>query len=651
MLKDNTLILGNVPSNQNMNKDSMARLAEASAAVEAMATNGMWEAAQAHAANPIQIRAEIRDRFLADSGKEYLELLPRHALLQNMTYSARMKVQFTREIMSPRVMTQSAGRPAVESLGGGTGVRVGRGGRGRRPREGNDERVDEFNGQGNDQDLLPTMLAQVGNQGNVGNHNGNVVNENVQENVRNVLVNGKWVGCSYKKFLACDPKEYDGKGGVVVLTRWIEKMESVHDMSGCSIDQKVKYTDGSLVGKALMWWNSQIHTLSREVAVSMSWNDFKFMMIEEFCPSHEMQKLETGVPILGIMFRYTITILLVFVLTKVDCFNQPQLRYSCRVIPLQIPKGEMKAITTRSGVAYEGPSIPTNPSPKKVVEREIEETKDKEQSNFQGSTTQIPPPVIPISILEPDVPKTLPLKIHSHSGTRCFKSRQEWKDSRVLLNPTSKHMDWFTAFMVPAGCSYSRLCGSAGCLRSIPKDFFITRFCIKHVFSHEGRFDLMHTELRFQEMDSTEPALVCLPPSEDDNNEKEKQEVKNLAESTAKRQTRISPCLKNFKPKDSLIMGDEHLSTFSAEEIVPIPRESEDTSRSDRDDIEILLHHDPSTPMKSIASILEGFIDDPLFEENDDLFNLECKTNDWKRILYDAPIDKAKCFDPGGDNE
>nr|GEX30919.1 putative reverse transcriptase domain-containing protein [Tanacetum cinerariifolium] len=30
--------------------------------------------------------------------------------------------------------------------------------------------------------------------------------------------------------------------------------------------------------------------LSREVAVSMSWNDFKFMVIEEFCPSHEMKK-------------------------------------------------------------------------------------------------------------------------------------------------------------------------------------------------------------------------------------------------------------------------------------------------------------------------------------------------------------------------
>ncbi|GJS93288.1 hypothetical protein Tco_0800256 [Tanacetum coccineum] len=42
------------------------------------------------------------------------------------------------------------------------------------------------------------------------------------------------------------------------------------------------------------------------------------------------------------------------------------------------PKGEMKAITTRSGVAYEGPLIPTNPFPKKVVERETEETTDKE---------------------------------------------------------------------------------------------------------------------------------------------------------------------------------------------------------------------------------------------------------------------------------
>ncbi|GKF39681.1 hypothetical protein Tco_0119742, partial [Tanacetum coccineum] len=42
------------------------------------------------------------------------------------------------------------------------------------------------------------------------------------------------------------------------------------------------------------------------------------------------------------------------------------------------------------------------------VERETEETTDEEQKNFQGCTAQIPPPVIPISVLEPDVLTTLP---------------------------------------------------------------------------------------------------------------------------------------------------------------------------------------------------------------------------------------------------
>nr|GEW37044.1 reverse transcriptase domain-containing protein [Tanacetum cinerariifolium] len=67
------------------------------------------------------------------------------------------------------------------------------------------------------------------------------------------------------------------------------------------------------------------------------------------------------------------------------------------------PKGEMKEITARSGVANEGPSIPT---PKKVVERETEEKTNKEQTKFQGSTAHIQPLVT--SIPEPDVPKTLP---------------------------------------------------------------------------------------------------------------------------------------------------------------------------------------------------------------------------------------------------
>nr|GEV01407.1 reverse transcriptase domain-containing protein [Tanacetum cinerariifolium] len=72
------------------------------------------------------------------------------------------------------------------------------------------------------------------------------------------------------------------------------------------------------------------------------------------------------------------------------------------------PKGEMKDVTTHSSLAYEGPSIPTNSPLEKVVEQNTKEITDKEHSNCQGSTAQVQPPVVPISIPEPDVSKTQP---------------------------------------------------------------------------------------------------------------------------------------------------------------------------------------------------------------------------------------------------
>ncbi|GJT43019.1 putative reverse transcriptase domain-containing protein [Tanacetum coccineum] len=114
-----------------------------------------------------------------------------------------------------------------------------------------------------------------------------------QGDVRNATEDNDRRGCTYKEFLACNPNEYDGKGDAIVYTRWIDKMESVHDMSGCRDSQRVKYSAGSFVGKALTWWNSEIRTQGREAVVGMSWEDFKILTREEFCPSNEMQKLET----------------------------------------------------------------------------------------------------------------------------------------------------------------------------------------------------------------------------------------------------------------------------------------------------------------------------------------------------------------------
>nr|GEU59100.1 reverse transcriptase domain-containing protein [Tanacetum cinerariifolium] len=53
------------------------------------------------------------------------------------------------------------------------------------------------------------------------------------------------------------------------------------------------------------------------------------------------------------------------------------------------PKGEMKAVTTCSGLAYEGPSIPTNSPLEKVDEQNTEEILDKEHSNSSGKLTPI----------------------------------------------------------------------------------------------------------------------------------------------------------------------------------------------------------------------------------------------------------------------
>ncbi|GJT93243.1 reverse transcriptase domain-containing protein [Tanacetum coccineum] len=56
------------------------------------------------------------------------------------------------------------------------------------------------------------------------------------------------------------------------------------------------------------------------------------------------------------------------------------------------PKVDLKGITTRSGVAYQGPTIPTtSSSPPKVVEREPEVTKDTVPPTNKGSTKDVQP--------------------------------------------------------------------------------------------------------------------------------------------------------------------------------------------------------------------------------------------------------------------
>nr|GEZ94828.1 reverse transcriptase domain-containing protein [Tanacetum cinerariifolium] len=67
-------------------------------------------------------------------------------------------------------------------------------------------------------------------------------------------------------------------------------------------------------------------------------------------------------------------------------------------------RGDLKAITTQSGVAYDGPTIPPTPSLLlKEVEREIETTKDKVQITCSKSIAHAQPLVLQVPISEPNV--------------------------------------------------------------------------------------------------------------------------------------------------------------------------------------------------------------------------------------------------------
>ncbi|GJX58242.1 reverse transcriptase domain-containing protein [Tanacetum coccineum] len=69
-------------------------------------------------------------------------------------------------------------------------------------------------------------------------------------------------------------------------------MESVFDNIDCTANQRVRYVASCFVNKDLTWGNIQVQARGREAAIGMSWNDFRALLVEEFCPSNEMEKLE-----------------------------------------------------------------------------------------------------------------------------------------------------------------------------------------------------------------------------------------------------------------------------------------------------------------------------------------------------------------------
>ncbi|GJT21008.1 putative reverse transcriptase domain-containing protein [Tanacetum coccineum] len=98
--------------------------------------------------------------------------------------------------------------------------------------------------------------------------------------------------CTYPDFMKCKPLYFKGTEGVVELTQWFERMETVFRISNCSVENQIKFSTCTLLGSALTWWNSYIKTVGHDVAYAMTCTNLKKKMTDKYCPRGEIKKLE-----------------------------------------------------------------------------------------------------------------------------------------------------------------------------------------------------------------------------------------------------------------------------------------------------------------------------------------------------------------------
>nr|GFC07834.1 hypothetical protein [Tanacetum cinerariifolium] len=91
--------------------------------------------------------------------------------------------------------------------------------------------------------------------------------------------------------LKCEIDESENQG-VVGLSRWIKKVEQVFEISKCAEGDKVMLAASTFEGRALTWWNGNMHTLGLVNANRIPWTEFKSMMTTEYCPATEIQRME-----------------------------------------------------------------------------------------------------------------------------------------------------------------------------------------------------------------------------------------------------------------------------------------------------------------------------------------------------------------------
>ncbi|GJU23779.1 putative reverse transcriptase domain-containing protein [Tanacetum coccineum] len=101
--------------------------------------------------------------------------------------------------------------------------------------------------------------------------------------------------CTYQDFMKCQPLYFKSTDGVVELTQWFERIETVFRISNCSVDNQIKFSICILLAGALTWWNSYVRIVGQDVVYAMTWTDLRKKMTDKYCPRNEIKKLEDKV--------------------------------------------------------------------------------------------------------------------------------------------------------------------------------------------------------------------------------------------------------------------------------------------------------------------------------------------------------------------
>ncbi|GKA86378.1 reverse transcriptase domain-containing protein [Tanacetum coccineum] len=116
------------------------------------------------------------------------------------------------------------------------------------------------------------------------------------------------------------------------------------------------------------------------------------------------------------------------------------------------PKEDLKGITTRSGVAYKGPTIPITSSSPKVMERETEVTKDTMPPTNNGSTEDVPPPVVPVNALVsasmPNQKASIPFPSRRNDERRREKTNDQIEKFYEIFRDLSFEISFTDALML-----------------------------------------------------------------------------------------------------------------------------------------------------------------------------------------------------------